>query len=347
MNGGIELFCRFLLLPIMKAMVLEADDKPLVLKEVEKPVLQADEVLVQIKAAALNRRDYWITVGKYAGIKYPSIIGSDGAGIVAEVGSDANKVWLNKEVVINPCHNWGNHDEYQNRDFTILGLPENGTFAEYVKVKAEYLYPKPPHLSWEQAAALPLAGLTTFRALFTKAKAKKGDKVLITGVGGGTGVFSLQWAVAAGCKVFVTSGSGDKIQRAKDLGASAGVCYKAQDWAQELQHLTGGFDVIIDSALGNGFDKLLDISNPGGRIVFFGGTAGNIPALNGRKIFWKQLQILGTTMGSPDDFKAMIDFVNKHRITPIIDEVFPLAQAQKAIDKMENSSQFGKLVLTI
>jgi zinc-binding alcohol dehydrogenase/oxidoreductase len=329
----------------MKAMVLEAADKPLVLKEVEKPVLQADEVLVQIKAAALNRRDYWITVGKYAGIKYPSILGSDGAGVVAELGRDVDTTWLNKEVIINPCHNWGSHSEYQNRDFTILGLPENGTFAEYVKVKAEYLYPKPAHLSWEQAAALPLAGLTSFRALFTKAKAKKGDKVLVTGVGGGTGVFTLQWAVAAGCKVFVTSGSGDKIQRAKDLGASAGVCYKAQDWAQELQHLTGGFDVIIDSALGNGFEKLLDISNPGGRIVFFGGTAGNIPALNGRKIFWKQLQILGTTMGSPDDFKAMIDFVNKHKITPVIDEVFPLAQAQKAIDKMENSSHFGKLVL--
>jgi zinc-binding alcohol dehydrogenase/oxidoreductase len=331
----------------MKAMVLEAADKPFVLKEVEKPALRADEVLVQIKAAALNRRDYWITVGKYAGIKYPSIIGSDGAGIVAELGSDVDKEWLNKEVVINPCHNWGNHDEYQNRDFTILGLPENGTFAEYVKVKAEYLYPKPAHLSWEQAAALPLAGMTTFRALFTKGKAKKGDKVLITGVGGGTGVFSLQWAIAAGCKVFVTSGSGDKIQRARDLGASAGVCYKAQDWAQELQHLTGGFDVIIDSALGNGFEKLLDISNPGGRIVFFGGTAGNIPVLNGRKIFWKQLQILGTTMGSPDDFKAMINFVNKHQITPVIDEVFPLAQAQKAIDKMADSAQFGKLVLTI
>ena len=328
-------------------MVLEAADKPLVLKEVEKPTLQADEVLVQIKAAALNRRDYWITVGKYAGLKYPSIIGSDGAGIVAEVGSDVDKVWLNKEVVINPCHNWGNHDEYQNRDFTILGLPEEGTFAECVKVKAEYLYARPAHLSWEQAAALPLAGLTSFRALFTKGKAKKGDKVLITGVGGGTGVFSLQWAVAAGCKVFVTSGSGDKIQRAKDLGASAGVCYKAQDWAQELQHLTGGFDVIIDSTLGNGFEKLLDISNPGARIVFFGGTAGNIPPLNGRKIFWKQLQILGTTMGSPNDFKAMIDFVNTQKITPVIDEVFPLAQAQKAIDKMENSSQFGKLVLTI
>ncbi|MDB5145548.1 MAG: zinc-binding dehydrogenase [Mucilaginibacter sp.] len=330
---------------LMKAMVLEAADKPLVLKEVEKPALQAGEVLVQIKAAALNRRDYWITIGKYAGIKYPSILGSDGSGIVSEVGSDADKGWLNKEVIINPCHNWGSHAEYQNRDFTILGLPEDGTFAEYVKVKAEYLYPKPAHLSWEQAAALPLAGMTSYRALFTKGKAKKGDKVLVVGVGGGTGTFSLQWAVAAGCQVFVTSGSGEKIERARQLGACAGVNYKAQDWAQELQHLAGGFDVIIDSALGKDFDKLLDISNPGAKIVFFGGTAGNIPPLNGRKIFWKQLQLLGTTMGSPDDFKAMVDFVNKHKIVPVIDEVFSLAQAQKAINKMENSSQFGKLIL--
>jgi zinc-binding alcohol dehydrogenase/oxidoreductase len=329
----------------MKAMVLEAADKPLVLKEVEKPALQAGEVLVQIKASALNRRDYWITIGKYAGIKYPSILGSDGSGIVFEAGSDADNGWLNKEVIINPCHNWGSHDEYQNRDFTILGLPEDGTFAEYVKVKAGYLYPKPAHLNWEQAAALPLAGMTTYRALFTKGKAKKGDKVLVVGVGGGTGTFALQWAVAAGCQVFVTSGSGQKIERARQLGACAGVNYKAQDWPQELQQLSGGFDVIIDSALGKDFDKLLDISNPGARIVFFGGTAGNIPPLNGRKIFWKQLQILGTTMGSPDDFKAMVDFVNKHKIVPVIDEVFPLAQAQKAINKMENSSQFGKLIL--
>ena len=331
----------------MKAIVLEAADKRLVLKEVETPALAADEVLVQIKAAALNRRDYWITVGKYAGIKYPSILGSDGSGIVAHAGDGVDKSWLNKEVIINPCHNWGTHPEYQNRDFTILGLPENGTFAEYVKVKAEYLYPKPSHLNWEQAAALPLAGLTTYRALFTKGKAKKGDKVLITGIGGGTGTFALQWAIAAGCQAFVTSSSGEKIQRAKELGALAGVNYQAQDWAQELQHLSGGFDVIIDSALGEGFEKLLDISNPGARIVFFGGTAGNIPPLNGRKIFWKQLQILGTTMGSPDDFKGMVDLVNTHQIVPVIDEVFPLAQAQKAIDKMENSAQFGKIILNI
>jgi zinc-binding alcohol dehydrogenase/oxidoreductase len=329
----------------MKAMVLEAAGQPLKLKEIHTPDLQPGEVLVQIRSAALNRRDYWITAGKYAGIKYPSILGSDGAGIVAGVGSDTDKQWLNKEVIINPCHNWGSHADYQNRDFSILGLPENGTFAEYVKVKAEYLYPKPVHLSWEQAAALPLAGLTTYRALFTKGKAKKGDKILITGIGGGTGTFALQWAVAAGCQVFVTSGSGEKIERARQLGACAGVNYKAQDWAQELKHLAGGFDVIIDSALGDGFNKLLDISNPGARIVFFGGTAGNIPPLSGQKIFWKQLQILGTTMGSQEDFKGMVDLVNAYQIVPVIDEVFQLAQAQKAIDRMENSSQFGKLVL--
>jgi zinc-binding alcohol dehydrogenase/oxidoreductase len=329
----------------MKAIVLEAADKPLVLKEVDKPSIGADEVLVQIKAAALNRRDYWITIGKYAGIKYPSILGSDGAGIVAEIGDDVDKQWLNKEVIINPCHNWGPNDDYQNRDFTILGLPENGTFAEYVKVKAEYLYPKPAHLSWEQAAALPLAGMTTFRALFTKGNAKKGDKVLITGVGGGTGTFALQWAVAAGCQVFVTSGSGEKIERAREIGAAAGVNYKAQDWAEQLKQLAGGFDVIIDSALGEGFEKLVDLANPGGRIVFFGGTAGNVPPLNGRKIFWKQLQILGTTMGSPDDFRSMVDFVNEHQIVPVIDEVFLLADADKAVHKMENSTQFGKIVL--
>lgn len=330
----------------MKAIVLEGADKPLVLKEVEKPTLNPGEVLVQIKAAALNRRDYWITIGKYAAIKYPSILGSDGAGVVAEVGSSADEHWIGKEVIINPSHDWGDHPEYQGKDFKILGLPENGTFAEYVKVRSEHLHPKPGHLDWEQAAALPLAGLTAYRALFTKGKAKKGDKVLISGAGSGTGTFALQWAVAAGCQVFVTSGSGEKIAKAKQLGALAGVNYNAQDWAEQLQHLSGGFDVIIDSALGDGFAKFLDLSNSGCRVVFFGGTAGNIPELNGRKIFWKQLQILGTTMGTGEEFKAMVDFVNEHRIVPVIDEVFAMADAEKAVQKMANSSQFGKIVLT-
>src|ERR1035437_9682707 len=167
----------------MKAIVLEGPDKPLLLKEVEKPTLKPGEVLVKIKAAALNRRDYWITIGKYAGIKYPIILGSNGAGLLAEAGSDAENEWLGKEVIINPGYDWGKHPEYQSKEFRILGLPDDGTFAEYVKVRAEYLYPKPTHLSWEHAAALPLAGLTAYRALFTKGRAAKGDKALIVGVG--------------------------------------------------------------------------------------------------------------------------------------------------------------------
>ncbi|WPU94978.1 zinc-binding dehydrogenase [Mucilaginibacter sabulilitoris] len=329
----------------MKAIVLEAAGKPLICKEVEKPALAPGEVLVQIKAAALNRRDYWITIGKYAGIKYPIILGSDGAGVVAEVGSDTDQHWINKEVVINPSNNYGQSDNYQGADFKILGLPDDGTFAEYVKTRAEYLHPKPTHLTWEQAAAIPLAGVTAYRALFTKAKAKKGDKVLISGVGAGTGAFALQLAVAAGCHVFVTSGNGEKIERAKHLGAAAGVNYKAQDWAEQLKLMVHGFDIIVDSALGTGFAKFPDLCNPGGRIVIFGGTAGNIPPLDGRKVFWKQLQLLGTTMGTHDDFTAMINFVNQHQIGPIVDEVFCFKDAQKAIDKMADSSQFGKIVL--
>lgn len=331
----------------MKAIVLEAADQPLSYKDVEKPVLQPGEALVQVKAAALNRRDYWITVGKYAGIKYPTILGSDGAGIVTEVGSDADKHWIGKEVIINPGTGWGEHEEYQSEGFKILGLPADGTLAEFVKIGAEYLHPKPAYLTWEQAAAIPLGGLTTYRALFTKGKAKKGDKVLITGVGGGTGAFALQLAVAAGCQVFVTSGSGEKIERARHLGAAAGVNYKAQDWAEQLLQLSGGFDVIIDSALGDGFAKLPDLCKPGARIVIFGGTAGNIPPLNGRKIFWRQIQIIGTMMGSPDDFEAMLAMVNEHKIVPVIDEVFPLQKTNEAVAKLADSSQFGKVVISI
>jgi len=329
----------------MKANVLEAPDKALIWKEVPTPTPGRGEVLVKIKAAALNRRDYWITIGKYAGIKYPSILGSDGAGIVAEVGEGVDKAWLNKEVVINAATNWGDSEEYQGKDFKILGLPEDGTFAEYVKIGAEYLFEKPAYLTWEQAAAFPLAGVTAYRALVVKGRAKKGDTVLISGVGGGAGTFALQWAVALGCKVFVTSGTGEKIEKARQLGALAGVNYKALDWAEELHHLSGGFDVIIDSALSEGFAKFPDICKPGARIVFFGGTAGDMPAINGRKIFWKQLQILGTAMGTKADFEGMLNLMTAHKIVPVVDDVFPLHTAGEVIQKMGTSPQFGKLVL--
>ncbi|MCD8741212.1 zinc-binding dehydrogenase [Mucilaginibacter roseus] len=333
----------------MKAIVLEGLNQPLTVKDIDKPTPKPGEVLVQLKAASLNRRDWWITQGKYPGIAYPAVIGSDGAGTVVEAGSDADSNWIGKDVVIYPARGWGESTEHQSKDFNIIGLPpDQGTLAEYIAVPVTDIQAKPMHLDFEQTATLPVAGLTTFRALFTRGQAKKEDKVLITGVGGGTGVFALQYALAAGCQVFVTSGSAEKIERARKLGASAGVNYKAQDWAEQLHQLSGGgFDVILDSALGQGFEKLIDICKPGGRIVFWGGTAGSIPELNGRKIFWNHISILGTTLGAPAEFEQMLQFIAEHKIEPVIDEIFPLAEAEKAIRKMDDSSQFGKLVLRI
>jgi len=331
----------------MKALVLHSAVNPYVFTEVDKPVLATGEVLVQVKAAALNRRDYWIAVGKYAGIKYPTILGSDGAGIVAEVGEGVDRQWRGKEVIINPSHNYGPSNEFQGKDFKILGLPDDGTFAEYVKVKAEYLHEKPQHLNWAEAAAIPLAGLTAYRALFTKGRLKTGDKVLIIGAGSGTGSFAIQWAVAAGAEVYITSSTAEKIEQAKSLGATAGVNYHDEDWDKQLQHLAGAFDIVIDSALGEGFARIPDLCNPGARIVVFGGTAGDFPAFNARKFFYRQLQLLGSMMGTVDEFKAMMDLVNQHKIVPVIDEIFPLVHAHKAFEKMANSNQFGKIILQI
>jgi len=331
----------------MKAIVLESAENPIVYKEVDKPTLAAGEVLVQLKAAALNRRDYWITVGKYGGIKYPTILGSDGAGIVSEVGEGIDASLIGKEVVINPSHDYGDDPSFQGKEFKILGLPDDGTFAEYVKVKAEYLYPKPAHLSWEQASAIPLAGLTAYRALFTKGHLKVGDKVLIVGAGSGTGAFSVQWAVAAGATVYVTSGSAEKIELAKQLGATGGVNYRDENWDAQLKEMAGAFDVVIDSALGEGFAKIPDLCKPGAHIVTFGGTAGDFPAFNARKFFYKQLHLSGSMMGTVNEFKAMMELVNEHQVVPVVDEVFPLDQAKEAIGKMEKSNQFGKIVLKI
>ncbi|TAH03672.1 MAG: alcohol dehydrogenase [Sphingobacteriales bacterium] len=331
----------------MKAVVLNGVKQPLNLIETQLPTLLNGQVLVQIKAAAINRRDWWIKEGKYAGLKFPIILGSDGAGIVHSVGGGVDNEWIGQEVIINPSLNWGDNESFQGPKFEILGLPQNGTFAQFVALDIAQVYKKPTFLSFEQAAAIPLSGLTAFRALFPKANLQKEQTVLIAGAGGGTATFALLFAVAFGANVYVTAGNKQKVGKAILMGAKGGVCYKDEDWDTQLLNLTNGFDVIIDSALGSGFAKYPTITKPGGRIVLFGGTAGNMPEINGRQIFWKQLQILGTTMGSPKDFEAMIAFVNQHQIKPIIDEVFDLAVADFAFKKMENYGQFGKMVLRI
>jgi NADPH:quinone reductase-like Zn-dependent oxidoreductase len=190
-----------------------------------------------------------------------------------------------------------------------------------------------------------LAGLTAFRALFSRTALKAREKLLIVGVGGGVSSFALLMAKAIGAEIYVTSGDQYKIERAMSLGARGGVNYHDENWANQLKERVGGFDVIIDSALGEGFAHHLDLCNPGGRIVLYGGTAGNIPELNARKIFWKQLSILGTTMGSPSDFQKLIQFIDEHKLKPIVDSVHSFKDAEKAINLMERSTQFGKIVL--
>lgn len=329
----------------MKAIVLEGVNRPLLLKDVPIPELGVDEALIRIKAAAFNRRDWWIQQGQYAGLKFPIILGSDGAGVVETVHHKAAKHWIGKDVIINPAFAWGSSEAAQQHEFQILGLPQDGTFAEYVKVPVANLYKKPDHLSFEEAAALPLGGLTAYRALFSRASLQAEEKVLVVGVGGGVATFALQWAIHAGAEVYVTSGKASKIDQAVSLGAKGGELYTDNAWVERLKEDSGGFDVIVDSALGDGFAHHLDLVNPGGRIVFFGGTAGNIPPLNARKLFWKQLSILGTTMGSTADFADMLSFVNKHHIKPVVDSTYPLEDAETALRKMDVSTQFGKIVL--
>jgi zinc-binding alcohol dehydrogenase/oxidoreductase len=332
----------------MKALVLEGVNQPLRLQTVPDLQPGAGEVVVALAAAALNHRDLWIRQGQYAGLKFPIILGSDGCGRVMASGDGVDEAWLGREIIINPGSAWGDRPAAQSEQFRILGLPENGTFAEQVCVPASQLAAKPAHLDAVHAAALPLAGLTAYRALFSRARLQSGERVLLTGIGGGAAIFLLLYATAAGATVFVTSGSDEKIRRATELGAAGGVNYRQADWAKRLkEQASGGFDVIIDSAGGEGFLDLIELAAPGGRIAFFGATRGDPPKFPMRRVFWKQLSILGTTMGSPAEFGEMVRFVADHRITPLADRTFPLADGNDALDAMEASEHFGKLVLTI
>jgi zinc-binding alcohol dehydrogenase/oxidoreductase len=293
-----------------------------------------DLVRVKMLASALNHRDLWIVKGQYAGLKYPIILGSDGSGI-----------YNDRRVIINPSHNWGDDQRFQGSKFKILGLPDHGTMAEYCYAAEKYIYDAPDHLSDAEAAALPLAGLTAYRALYVQGRAEKGQKVLITGIGGGVALFLLQFALAEGLEVFVTSANQNKIQNAIDIGAKAGYNYNDTDWTGDLIKNEGAVDIVVDGAAGDGFSDLVKILKPGGKIVNYGGTRGKINNLVPQTIFWKQISIIGSTMGSDLDFRNMLEFVNKNKIKPVIDSFHKIGDYKNAFDKMDSSSQFGKLVL--
>jgi NADPH:quinone reductase-like Zn-dependent oxidoreductase len=274
--------------------------------------------------------------GLYPGITLPVTPGSDGAGI-----TDA------REVIINPGLFWGDSELYQGSHFNVLGMPVNGTFAEKVLVPEENIYDKPTHLSWEEAAALPLAGVTAYRALFVQGEAKPGEKVLISGVGGGVALMAMQFALAHGMEVSVTSGNDDKLERAKAMGVTSAMNYKEHDWTKKLTTQKIGFDLILDSAGGESFSHLQKLVKPGGRMIVYGGTLGKIHNLSPQILYWRQMTIRGTTMGSQKDFAAMLSFVNTHRIKPIVDSVYTLEDTNAALAKLRDSTQFGKVVIRI
>src|SRR5688572_9323730 len=330
----------------MKAVLFKGKDYPLTVEEIKKPKPIKDQVLVRIKYAALNHRDLWLIKEQTQHFPNGIILGSDGCGVIEDVGEDADPLLVGAEVVLNPSMEWGNNPVVQGDAFKILGFPDNGTFAEYIVISKKYIFEKPEHLSFEESAAVPLSALTAYRALFSKARLRAKEKVLITGVGGGAALWLLQFAVAYQARVYVTSGSEEKLTKAKSLGALGGFNYKDPEWVAKAQKESGGgFDIIIDSAGGDQFGKLIELALPGGRIVNFGRTAGNINEISTRLLYWKQLSIHGTTMGTRDEFLSMLDFVESRKLKPIIDKVYALEEIKDAMARMEEGDQFGKIIL--
>ena len=330
----------------MKAIVISDRQEPIQIIDKEIPQLKKDEVLVKIYAAALNRRDQWIRQGMYPGIILGTTLGSDGSGLVTEIGNEVDDSWLNKEVIINPNINWGSDPKVQSPDYHILGMPSNGTLAEYVVVKADRLHLKPDHLNWGAAAALPLGGLTAYRAIFHHGHITSQDRVLISGVGGGVAQFAFQFALAVGAEVYVTSSDQVKIERCLQLGAKGGFNYKNENWQSEAIEEAGGFDLVIDSAGGDQLNDFIKMMLPAGRIVFYGATTGMPTKLDVFRMFWNQITIQGSTMGNDEEFNQMLDLVNQFKIHPIIDSIYPFEQALAAFEQIQNGV-FGKVIVQI
>ncbi len=333
----------------MQALVLQEDSAhKLALLDVPTPTPREGEALIAIHYASLNHRDQWCRVGMYPNIRFPSILGSDACGEVVAVGSSADSAWVGKVVILNPNVGWGKHLAYPDYNYTILGMPTAGTLAEYVCVPVDRLIDKPAHLTDEEAATIPLAGLTAYRAVFTKGETQAGANVLITGIGGGVAQFAMLFAKAQGARVFVTSGDDEKLTKIKALGADFTVNYKTQGWEKQLQkQVPLGFDVIIDSAGGEAFGTLAKMLTMGGNLVVYGTTAGTPSPLNLPRLFFSQASVKGSTMGNDVEFVEMVNFINTHQIKPIISSVRPFAQVISAFDEMHEGKQFGKLVIKI
>jgi zinc-binding alcohol dehydrogenase/oxidoreductase len=326
----------------MKAVRIHEDGGPEVLRyeDVPDPAAGPEEVLIRLRAASLNHLDLWVRKG-LPSVPKPRILGADGAGVVEALGEGAQGFAIGDPVVINPGLA---HDSR----ITVLGEHTDGTHTELVAVPAANVYPIPDGVGFEEAAAFPLVFLTAYRMLATKARVGEGEWVLIWGAGGGVGTAAFSIAKALGARTIVTSSSEWKLERLQEFGADAALNHREIDVAKEVKELTGvGADVVIEHVGEATWITSLQAARPGGRIVVCGATSGPNPAAALHRVWWKELTIHGSTMGTKQDFEGAYELVASGRARPIVDRVFPLAEARAAHERLERGEQLGKIVLAI
>lgn len=325
----------------MKAYVTE--EGQLKLKDMKTPTPGDDEVIVALKVAGLNRRDIAVP-NRIKDQKEPVILGSDGAGVIESVGKNVTEVSVGDEVIINPALRWDENSDAPPEGFDILGMPDHGTITEKIVLAANQVEPKPEYLTWEEAGVLALASLTGFRALFTKGEIQKGETLFVPGASSGVATYIIQFAKAAGARVIVTSRSEEKRKQAKSLGADL-VLDTASDWVEELAGET--IDLVIDSVGRATFNRSLEVLKQGGRMVVFGATTEDTVNLDIRAFFYGQYKLLGSTMGSREELKALLAFMEEHDIRPVVGHTFTLDEVEEAFELLRENNQFGKIAIQI
>lgn len=333
-------------MPMRALKLFEPGQTPQV-TDVPEPEPGACEVKVALKAAGLNHRELWIVKGMYPGMTAEPTLGADGAGVVVSVGAGVAEEMIGQECVIYPGLEWGDDPALPSPRFGLLGMPGPGTIAQYIVVAADAVLPKPAHLDFREAAALPLAGLTAWRALFTKAALCSGERVLVTGAGGGVAAQMAAFAIRQGAEVWVTSGSEETIAWAVEQGAAGGINYSHEKWGAQLAKRAGGFDVVVDGAPALGIGEYRKALNDGARVVLYGSTGGAVASLVVTDVFLKNLTVVGTNVGNRAEFGEMLDFVTAHGLTPVVEKSFPLEEAPAALAFLENEHSIGKVVIDI
>jgi zinc-binding alcohol dehydrogenase/oxidoreductase len=325
----------------VKAVRIHEDGGPEVLRyeDAPDPVAEPGEVLIGLRAASLNHLDIWLRRGLPSAPK-PRILGADGAGVIVALGEGVERFSEGDEVVINPGLDEGAR---------IVGEHMDGTHAELIALPAEYVYPLPDGLTFEQAAAFPLVFETAYRMLVTRGGLQEGEWVFVWGIGGGVATAAMQVAKALGARVIVTSSSDEKLARAAELGADATVNHAEADVAAAVREATGGHgaDIVVEHVGEATWKTSLQVAASGGRVAVCGATSGPNPPANLHRIWWKQLTVLGSTMGTQADFQAVYELVASGRAEPVVDKAFPLAEAAAAHEHLEAGRQLGKVVLTI